>query len=177
MKKSRLLDLFKYDYDTGDFISVARMGSREVGQIAGHPTCKGTVISIDNKQYLAHILAHVWITGRLPTKHIKHKDGNKNNNAKNNLVYKDGSAFEVESRIIRNPEPTPTVAMYKPVVEEPFLDWDERPEDWDSKVYKSKEGDHWIPNWKECGFVERPLDNETYKQAKKRLKIDYTVWE
>jgi len=165
VKKSRLLDLFKYDYDTGDFISVARMGSREVGQIAGHPTCKGTVISIDNKQYLAHILAHVWITGRLPTKHIKHKDGNKNNNAKNNLVYKDGSAFEDGSDF--------EAAKYITTEQKELSTSTPRLLYWDKMVhpdtFKDMSSAHLVELWKALGFKERPLDTETFDQAVERI--------
>jgi hypothetical protein len=82
----RLKELLDYDPATGVFTwrgdrHCNKVGGRVAGTIhkAGYRT-----ISIDNRPYLAHRLAWLWMTGEWP-KLVDHIDMNKSNNSWSNL--------------------------------------------------------------------------------------------
>lgn len=84
--QARLKEVLQYDPDTGEFIWRQRMSSRApVGGRAGVTRQDGYVkISIDKRQYFAHRLAHLYMTGKWPQE-IDHRDRNPSNNRWGNL--------------------------------------------------------------------------------------------
>jgi len=87
---ARLRALFHYDPISGDFIRIALAGAQgarsHVGKIAG---CLGKngyrAISINRREYYAHRLAWLYVTGDWPPDQIDHRDMNRANNAFDNL--------------------------------------------------------------------------------------------
>jgi len=81
-----LKSLLTYNPDTGLFFRKVTRGSQEAGTVAGTPHCKGYVtISINKKNYLAHRLAWLYMTGNYPESEVDHKDRDKSNNRFSNL--------------------------------------------------------------------------------------------
>lgn len=82
-----LLALLAYDPDTGHFTwKSARGGSAKPGTIAGAIDGNGyRNIRVLRKLYKAHRLAWFYVHGKWPDKDIDHADGNKENNAIENL--------------------------------------------------------------------------------------------
>lgn len=80
VKHSELRKLLKYSKLTGKFTWKAS------GEEAGYLSKRGYVqIKVKGKTYLAHILAHYYVTGDYPDKLIDHKDHNRANNKWSNL--------------------------------------------------------------------------------------------
>lgn len=78
---SRLKTLLSYDAASGVFAWL------EDGRQAGCQTPKGyVVIGIDGSLYLAHRLAWLYVTGSWPEMRLDHKDRNKANNRRNNVI-------------------------------------------------------------------------------------------
>lgn len=84
--QAELLRILKYDPISGNFTWLVYLsGANYPGQIAGCLNNKGYVrIGIRGKSYLAHRLAFLYMTGKIPAK-VDHKDTVKNNNAWGNL--------------------------------------------------------------------------------------------
>lgn len=75
-----------YDQHSGELRW--REGRRRAGKIAGRRQPRGYIriqLGRDRKQYLAHRLAWLWMTGLWPKDEIDHRDGNPSNNAWINL--------------------------------------------------------------------------------------------
>jgi hypothetical protein len=85
--QTRLKELLEYDPETGIFRWRIKPSNRvRVGQIAGNLDTYGNrQIRIDNKSYLAHRLAVLYVTGSWPTEDIGHRDLDNDNNAWGNL--------------------------------------------------------------------------------------------
>jgi hypothetical protein len=85
----QLREYLNYDPLTGIFTRASNRSVRRwrKGQIAGsrHSKHGYWIIRINKKDYLAHRLAWLYVTGEWPTKDIDHKDGDKTNNAFENL--------------------------------------------------------------------------------------------
>lgn len=75
-----------YDTETGFFIRKVALCNRvKVGDVCGNIRNDGYIaISINNKIYLAHRLAFLYMTGSIP-KYIDHKNLNRSDNSWNNL--------------------------------------------------------------------------------------------
>lgn len=85
LTQEALRDIISYDPATGDFIKLKCRRSDWIGKKAGFINNKGyRVISINNKQYLAHRLAWLYLNGYWPHE-IDHRDGDKQNNIFSNL--------------------------------------------------------------------------------------------
>jgi len=87
LTRERLLALLSYAPRTGVFRwRVARRGPAVVGSIAG---CIGSigyrVISIDDKIYLAHRLAFLYMTGCWPQQDVDHRNRKRHDNRWSNL--------------------------------------------------------------------------------------------
>jgi hypothetical protein len=84
---TRLKEVLHYDPATGVFTWLVRTGARgNVGSVAGSVKKVGyRYISVDGTSYLAHRLAWLYMTGKLPTESIDHKDMNPVNNRWGNL--------------------------------------------------------------------------------------------
>lgn len=85
-----LKDKFYYDKETGLFtrkVSTGNGGRFKSGEVAGSMNiCTGYIeIWTNNRLYLAHRLAWLYINGGMPEFGIDHIDGNRFNNRWNNL--------------------------------------------------------------------------------------------
>lgn len=76
-----------YSSETGIFIrKITNSNRAKVGDIAGCKDSDGYIsIGINGKQYKAHRLAWLYMTGELPKDMIDHKDGVRDNNRFDNL--------------------------------------------------------------------------------------------
>lgn len=86
LTQERLRQLFHYDPVTGLFTWIVTLGPRaHEGQVAGHKRSRYVTIGVDGKNYMAHRLAWIYMTGALPHHEIDHRDGDVFNNKWSNL--------------------------------------------------------------------------------------------
>jgi hypothetical protein len=87
MNQEQLKQILNYDPDTGIFTWKVANGRRvKIGEIAGRTTNTGhRQIGINNKQYLQHRLAWLYVYGTMPSKNIDHINGIRNDNRIANL--------------------------------------------------------------------------------------------
>lgn len=82
----RLKELLQYDPHSGVFTRRIKVNRFRAGSVAGSLQVRGYVrISIDGTSYAAHRLAFLWMTGHFPAHEVDHRDGNRSNNAWDNL--------------------------------------------------------------------------------------------
>jgi hypothetical protein len=87
LKAEMLRLLLSYDPETGVFRWLVNRGCVLAGSVAGMPTSKDGYlrIGVNKRRYLAHRLAHLWMTGEWPSKIVDHEDLNKSNNCWSNI--------------------------------------------------------------------------------------------
>jgi len=90
ISQERLKELLHYDPNTGIFVwRVRKARNTNIGDVAGwlKPGDKGgyIMICVDYKQYRAHHLAWLWMTGKWPIEQIDHKNAVRNDNRFSNL--------------------------------------------------------------------------------------------
>jgi len=84
--QSDLKQALNYDPDTGEFIWKVAKSGRSCGGKAGSLTDRGYVrIALNGKQYKAHRLAWLYMTGEWPNNQIDHIDTIRTNNKWSNL--------------------------------------------------------------------------------------------
>jgi len=84
--QSELKELLHYDEFTGDFTWIKKTcRCVRVGKKAGYKDKKYSTLRINNKQYLAHRLAWLYVNGKFPIGILDHKDRNGHNNQITNL--------------------------------------------------------------------------------------------
>jgi hypothetical protein len=82
----RLKELLHYDPETGVFTRKLLRGAKRAGAIAGSANWKGYIcIHINGRNYRAHRLAWLYVTGNWPYAQIDHVDRDKANNKFANL--------------------------------------------------------------------------------------------
>lgn len=86
MNKADLDKLLRYDPETGLFYWLESRGCVSVGSIAGYTDDKGyNAIRVNGRNWYAHILAWLSVTGSLPDAQIDHRDTDRSNNRFDNL--------------------------------------------------------------------------------------------
>jgi hypothetical protein len=80
----RLREVLSYDPDTGWFRWRASFKRVRAGQIAGNYSKGHWTIMIDQRNYFAHRLAFLYMTGKIP-KEVDHIDGDGTRNVWSNL--------------------------------------------------------------------------------------------
>ena len=87
LSQEELKELLHYEPGTGVFTRlVSTAGHVKVGDVAGTREKSGYIrISVKNKQYRAHRLAHLYMTGEWPEHQIDHDDHIRHNNKWDNL--------------------------------------------------------------------------------------------
>lgn len=82
----RLLELLKYDRDTGIFTWRLARGRAAAGSVAGRVSLHGYhEIRLDDRLYKAHRLAWLYVHGTMPCEHIDHINGVRADNRIDNL--------------------------------------------------------------------------------------------
>ncbi len=94
LTQSRLKEVLSYDPETGVFVWIKVLNARvPLLSVAGSPQNRGYLcIGIDNKRYLSHRLAWLYVTGEFPKQYIDHANGIKTDNRFANL--RDVSRFQ-----------------------------------------------------------------------------------
>jgi hypothetical protein len=102
--RARLRALLYYDAQTGEFHWLKRMSARiRAGDLAGTLTEDGyRRIWIEGRQYRAHRLAWLYMTGEWCPLLIDHRDGNPSNNRWSNLRKATLSQSNANRRVPRN---------------------------------------------------------------------------
>ena len=87
LTQERLKELLSYDPETGVFVRIKQTSSNaKIGDVAGAARRDGyRIIQIDHKQFTAHRLAWLYMTGAFPPDQIDHIDRNPTNNRFANL--------------------------------------------------------------------------------------------
>ena len=87
LTQARLKELLRYDQETGIFTRLVRTASWvKVGDTAGcQHNCGYLKIGVSGKEYLAHRLAWLYMTGRWPSEEIDHRNGMREDNRWLNL--------------------------------------------------------------------------------------------
>ena len=83
--QTRLKELLDYDPETGVFTRKVNIGYRVAGTIAGTTDNGYRRIVINDRPYMAHRLAWLFIYGEFPKLQIDHKNGNRSDNRLINL--------------------------------------------------------------------------------------------
>lgn len=84
---ARLRELLHYNPNTGVFTwRVSRKGVQCVGAVAGDKTWNGYWrIGVEQRRYMAGVLAFLYMTGEFPAGDVDHRDGERTNNRWSNL--------------------------------------------------------------------------------------------
>lgn len=104
LTQERLKSLLKYDPQTGVFLWLIRTSRRTfAGDVAGSINPKGyRVITIERRNYGAHRLAVLWMTGMLPTKEVDHENLHRSDNRWENLRVATRTQNRTNSRAMKN---------------------------------------------------------------------------
>jgi len=72
--QDRLRELYSYNPESGLFVSKKSCGRWEAGRVSGTKNKRTgyILICVDGKQYLAHRLAFLWVTGEWPKFEVDH---------------------------------------------------------------------------------------------------------
>jgi HNH endonuclease len=100
---ARLRELLHYDPVTGEFRWVKSLNPKiHVGDIAGTLANGYRKITIRGREYAAHQLAWLYMTGKWCSALVDHRDGNRSNNRWDNLRHATPSQNSANRRMNRN---------------------------------------------------------------------------
>ena len=103
MNQDRIKELFIYDPDTGVFTTRVSRGRWKNGDIAGTKHCGGYIqIGVDQRHYLAHRLAFLYMTGSFPPEQVDHINGDKADNRWENIRAVNGSQNMKNTSLYKN---------------------------------------------------------------------------
>ena len=103
LTEERLKQLLTYDPETGLFTWKVDKKSAKKGSVCGNNTVQPYIeVHIDGTKYLAHRLAFLYQTGRLPQNIIDHINGNGRDNRFTNLRVATTSQNAMNKRKSRN---------------------------------------------------------------------------
>lgn len=98
----RLRELLHYDPDTGVFTWRVARGSAKAGDRPNTKIRKGYMrVKVGGRNYLAHRLAWLYVTGARPNRQIDHKDRNTGNNRFDNLRDATSEQNKANSTLMR----------------------------------------------------------------------------
>jgi hypothetical protein len=162
LTQSRLKELLYFDENTGIFVRlVASAQCVKVGDIAGTFRKQDgyCFVSVDGKQYRAHRLAWLYMTGEWPKKEIDHIDGNRINNSIYNL--REVSRTE-NANNTRRPRPGNTSGYLG-------VTWDKVNKKWRSQIMVAGK------SIKIGRFIDKNEAYEAYLAAKRKLHAGCTI--
>lgn len=86
LSPAELVDLFRYEEDSGLLIWIKPKGRVKVGSACKSLKANGYLqVEVSGRNYLVHRIIWALKTGSWPDKHIDHVDGNRSNNRWTNL--------------------------------------------------------------------------------------------
>jgi hypothetical protein len=100
----RLREVLSYNPETGAFTWLVSTSNRiRVGDVAGSVRPDGyRKICVDGRQYLAHRLAYLYVTGEWPAEYLDHINGNPGDDRWANLRSATGTQNSANKRKQRN---------------------------------------------------------------------------
>lgn len=130
LTQARLKELLHYDPETGVFTWRAESSyrARFSGQVAGSPHCRGYVaMKVDQRRYLAHRLAWLYVHGTWPEGDIDHDNRDRKDNRIANL--RDTNQTHNNGNM---PRPKHNTSGYKGV------HWNKKNRNWVAHISKNK---------------------------------------
>lgn len=159
LTQQRLKELLSYDPETGLFINLTqRRPQAKIGSVAGCKHYSGYIhIKIDNKKYMAHRLAWLYVYGEMPKKELDHINEIKDDNRIVNLrlaTHKENGQNVSSPRIDNN-------SGFRGV------SWDKKAKKWCAQIGINGK-------YKNLGYFVTPEEAyEAYLKAKRKI---HTFW-
>ena len=86
ISQAQLKEVLEYNHDTGVFTWIKSIGGIKVGDVAGNKNDEGYIVfMVKRKQYKAHRLAYLYMTGNFPKNSIDHINHIRHDNRWTNL--------------------------------------------------------------------------------------------
>lgn len=158
INQKELKRLFNYDADTGHFIRIIKTSNCvNIGDIAGTIRNGYVIISIDRKNYRAHRLAWLYMTGKWPDLDIDHINGIRNDNKFINLRNVSRSINIQNMKSAKSQSKTGVLGVF-----------------YDGNKFKSQIGIDGKTIYLGC-FKTQELAHQAYLSAKRELHKGYTI--
>jgi hypothetical protein len=126
--QQRLQEVLHYDPNTGEFRWRQRLSRAcQIDAVAGTVSLRYRCIRIDGRNYTAHQLAWLYVTGEWPSLLVDHRDGDPTNNRWDNLRLATRSENSANRRRNRNNK-----SGFKGVI------WDQRHGGWLARIGKNR---------------------------------------
>lgn len=156
----RLRELLDYDRETGVFTWAAAARSiRQHGRVAGCAKGARVLIGVCGRQYFAHRLAVLHVTGSWPTAHVDHRSGESSDNRWTNLRDVSPSVNAQNQRRAHKGSVSRFLGVY----------WRKDRKKWQATITVNRRPIH-------LGLFEREEDaGAAYLEAKRRLHEGCTI--
>lgn len=156
----RLRELLDYDRETGVFTWTAAAHSvRQHGEVAGCAKGARVLIGVCGRQYFAHRLAVLHVTGSWPTAHVDHRSGEPSDNRWTNLRDVSPSVNAQNQRRAHKGSVSRFLGVY----------WRKDRKKWQATITVNGQKTH-------LGLFEREEDaGAAYLEAKRRLHVGCTI--